>query len=83
MSLQDPDLKRPVTQGDVRTLVLPSGGTIEIPLPNSKSRKIAINPPSPMLRGPEGGSIILPVIIGIAIGAAVGGAVVYWALNRQ
>jgi hypothetical protein len=83
MSLQDPDLQRPVTKGDVRTLVLPSGGTVEIPMPKSKQKGIIINPPSRGLADfAGGGSSMMPVVIGVLVGAAIGGAIV-WAITRH
>lgn len=82
MSLQDPDLQRPATQGDVRVLVLPSGGTVEIPMPKSKSRAIAIKPPSAAFRGSLGPSA-MPIVIGVIVGLAVGGAAVWWLTHRQ
>ena len=83
MSLQDPDLQRPVTKGDVRVLVLPSGGTVEIPMPKSKSKGITINPPSRGIAGfAEGGSSLMPVVIGVVVGAAIGGAIV-WMMVRH
>lgn len=82
MSLQDPDLRRPVSRGDVRTLVLPSGGTIEVPLPKSKRREITINPASRGLAEAATGSSILPVVFGIVAGAVIGGAIV-WAIYRN
>jgi hypothetical protein len=71
-----------VTKGDVRTLVLPSGGTVEIPMPKSKQKGIVINPPSQGLADFAGGSSIMPVVIGVVVGAVVGGAIV-WALTRR
>jgi hypothetical protein len=79
--MQDPDLARPPTHGDVRVLVLPSGGTVEIPMPKSKSRSIVIKPPSTLL-GSAAGPSIAPVVIGVVVGLVVGGAVV-WALSRR
>ena len=82
MSLQDPDLQRPVTSGDVRVLVLPSGGTVEIPMPKSKSRSITIKPPSRGLSDFAHGSSAMPVVIGVVVGAIVGGAIV-WAIHKH
>jgi len=83
MSLQDPDLSRAPTRGDVRTLVLPSGGTVEIPMPKSKQKGITINPPSRGLADfAGGGSSVMPVVIGVVAGAIIGGAIV-WALTRH
>ncbi len=66
----------------MRVLVLPSGGTVEIPMPNSKRKGIAIRPPSPMLRGAMGTSYT-PVVIGLLVGVAIGGGVVWWLSRRQ
>lgn len=82
MSLQDPDLQRPVTHGDVRVLVLPSGGTIEIPMPKSKSKGIVIKPPSRGLSDFAHGSSAMPIILGVVAGAIIGGAIV-WAIHRH
>ena len=81
MSLQDPDLQRPVTQGDVRVLVLPSGGTVEIPMPRSKTRAITIKPPSRGLSDFAHGSSVMPVVLGVVVGAIIGGAIV-WAVTK-
>lgn len=80
MSLQDPDLQRPVSKGDVRTLVLPSGGTIEIPLPRSKRTGLTINPPSRGLSDFAHGSSMMPIVVGVLVGAVIGGAIV-WAIH--
>jgi hypothetical protein len=81
--MRDPDLQRPPTSGDVRVLVLPSGGTVEIPMPKSKSRAITIKPPASAFRGSAGGSITMPVILGVAVGVAVGGAIVWLVLRHK
>lgn len=62
--------------GQVRTLRLPHGGTVQIPLPGSKAR-FAINPSSVLA---DGGPSRLPsILLGVAVGFAVGAAVVwYW-----
>jgi hypothetical protein len=80
--MNDPDLQRPPTSGDVRVLVLPSGGTIEIPMPRSKSRSIAIKPPSRGLSDFAHGSSVMPIVIGVLVGAAIGGAVVWYVARR-
>lgn len=80
--MKDPDLQRPPTEGDIRVLVLPSGGTVEIPMPKSKSRAISIKPPSAAFRGSLGPSIT-PVVIGVVVGLAIGGATMWWLVNRQ
>lgn len=82
MSLHDPDLQRPVTSGDIRVLVLPSGGTVEIPMPKSKSRAITIKPAASVFRGADGGSIT-PVVLGVVVGLAIGGGVVWWLLRSK
>jgi hypothetical protein len=79
-SLQDPDLQRPVSKGDTRVLVLPSGGTVEIPMPKSKSRAITINPPSRGLSDFAHGSSMMPIVVGVLVGAVIGGAIV-WAIH--
>jgi len=80
--MNDPDLQRPPTHGDVRVLVLPSGGTVEIPLPRSKSRAIAIKPPSRGLSGLAHGSSVAPIVIGVLVGAVIGGVVVWYVAKR-
>jgi hypothetical protein len=80
--MNDPDLQRPPTHGDVRVLVLPSGGTVEIPMPRSKSRTIAIKPPSRGLSDFAHGSSAMPIVIGVLVGAAIGGAVVWYVARR-
>jgi len=60
-----------------RTLFLPHGGTVAIPMPGSKAR-FAVNPPS-VLAESDGTSRLPTVLIGIAIGIAIGAtAVLYW-----
>ena len=60
-----------------RTLILPHGGTVQIPMPGSKAR-FAVNPPS-VLADSDGSSRLPTILIGIAIGCAIGAAAVwYW-----
>jgi hypothetical protein len=66
--------------GNMRTLVLPSGGTIDIPLPGSKSS--IVMRPSSMLHDADGGSNIPLLIAGVVIGVAVGVAATAWYLRR-
>ena len=61
---------------NVRTLVLPHGGTVDIPLPGSKAR-FSMNPPS-VLAESDGTSRLPTVLVGIAIGIAVGAAAVWY-----
>lgn len=62
--------------GQTRTLYLPHGGTVEIPLPGSKAR-FAIKPSSVLADG--GYSRWPTVMVGLAVGFAVGAVVVwYW-----
>ena len=60
-----------------RTLYLPHGGTVQIPMPGSRAR-FAVNPPS-VLAESDGTSRIPTLIIGLAVGLAIGAvAVWYW-----
>lgn len=68
----------PVPRGDVRTLVLPNGGTIDIPLLPGGRRRFEIKRPS-VLHGPGGSRvpiIVASVVIGVVIG--VGAAAWYY-----
>ena len=63
---------------NTRTLILPNGGTMEIPLPGTKGR-FEINPPT--LLGGE--SSRLPTLLaGILIGGVVGVTAAVWLLRR-
>ena len=65
-----------MSDGQTRTLYLPHGGTVEIPLPGSKAR-FAIKPSSVL--ADSGGSRLPTILLGLAVGFAMGAAVVwYW-----
>lgn len=67
--------------GNVRTLTLPSGGTIDIPLPGSKS-EFAIHQPS-ILHDSDGNTNVPLLVAGIVIGVAVGVAATTWYMRRH
>lgn len=78
--MRDPDLRRPPTNGHTRTLVLPSGGTLEIPMPTSKSTKIVVKPPKGL--GESIHESRAPLFVGVLVGVAIGGGLVWWALRK-
>ena len=66
---------------NTRTLYLPDGGTVQIPLPGSNGR-FEMTPPSALAFA--GGDSRLPTLmIGILLGATAGVAVTAWYLNRR
>ena len=68
------------SDGNVRTLVLPDGGTLTIPLPGSKAR--FAHKPGGLLA--ESASRTVPtLLIGIVLGAAVVAGVVVWRKRRR
>lgn len=68
------------SDGNVRTLVLPDGGTLTIPLPGSKAR--FIHKPGSLLADSESRPIPT-LVIGIVLGAAVGAGVAVWYMGRR
>ena len=68
-------------RGNTRTLYLPNGGTMEIPLPGSDAR-FAVNPPS-ALAFADGGSRLPTLMVGVLLGAVAGAAATVWYLNRR
>lgn len=79
--MRDPDLTRPPTSGHFRSLVLPSGGSLEIPLPSSKQTRITVKPPKGL--GESVHESKLPLFIGVACGLAIGIGVTIWVLRRH
>jgi hypothetical protein len=65
----------------MRDLVLPSGGTLQIPLPSAKSGRITVKPPKGL--GESVHESKLPLIIGVAVGVAIGVGATYWILRRH
>ncbi len=60
-----------MASSNTRTLVLPNGGTMDIPLPGSTAR-FAMKPPSALAAAEACPRMVPTVAIGIAIGVAVG-----------
>lgn len=67
--------EHPAPRGDVRTLILPNGGTLDIPLPGGRAR-FAIRQPS-MLHG-DGGSRVPIVAVSVVLGVAIGVGAAAW-----
>jgi hypothetical protein len=67
------------SDGNVRTLVLPDGGTLTIPLPGSKAR-FAHKPGGFLAESEE--RTVPTLLIGIVLGAAVGAGVAVWCMRR-
>jgi hypothetical protein len=68
-------------RGDVTTLSLPDGGTIDIPLPGATTR-FAIHAPS-ILSAPDGDSRLPAILAGVTIGLVIGVAATTWYLKRK
>jgi hypothetical protein len=68
------------SDGNVRTLVLPDGGTLTIPLPGSKAR--FAHKPGGLLAESESRTVPT-LLIGIVLGAAVGAGVAVWCMRRS
>jgi hypothetical protein len=66
---------------NTRTLYLPNGGTLEIPLPGSNAR-FEVNPPS-ALSFADGGSRLPTLVVGVLLGAVAGTAITVWYLNSR
>jgi hypothetical protein len=66
--------------GNVRTLTLPAGGTITIPLPGSKT-PFAIHQSS-VLRDSDGSFNYPLLVAGVVLGVAVGVAATAWYMSR-
>ena len=65
---------------NVRTLVFPNGGTMDIPLPGSNAR-FALRPGS-ALNAPDGSSRI-PIFVALAIGLVIGVTATAWYFHRR
>lgn len=63
-----------------RTLYLPHGGTLEIPLPGSKAR-FSINPATALAES-DGSSRLPSIMIGVVIGVAIGAAAAAWYFKK-
>ncbi len=68
------------SDGNVRTLVLPDGGTLTIPLPGSRAR--FAHKPGGLLAESEAHTVPT-LVIGIVLGAAVGAGVAVWCMRRR
>lgn len=64
---------------NTRTLWLPNGGTVEIPLPGSSAR-FEMNPVSLSLAG---GSRLPTLLVGAVIGAGIGVGLTVWYLRSK
>lgn len=78
--MRDPDLRRAPTGGSTRSLVLPSGGTLEIPMPATKQTHITVKPPRGL--GEAMHESKWPLVLGVAVGIAIGVGATYWLLRR-
>lgn len=66
---------------NVRTLYLPDGGTVQIPLPGSDAR-FQMNAPTALAFA--GGDSRLPTLmVGVLLGAVAGTAITVWYLKRR
>lgn len=66
---------------NTRTLYLPDGGTVQIPLPGSDAR-FSMNAPSALAFA--GGDSRLPTLmVGVLLGAVAGTAITVWYLNKR
>jgi len=68
-------------EANVRTLRLPDGGTMDIPLPGSKAR-FSMRPGS-MLSSPDGSFPVVPVMLGVVLGVALGVGATAWYMRRK
>jgi hypothetical protein len=66
---------------NTRTLYLPNGGTMEIPLPGSNAR-FEVNPPT-SLSFSDGSSRLPTIMVGVLLGAAAGAAITVWYLRHR
>lgn len=66
---------------NTRTLWLPHGGSLEIPLPGSNAR-FEMNPPS-ALSFSDGNSRMPTVLVCLVVGAVAGAAVTVWYLHHR
>lgn len=71
----------PPTSGNVRTLILPSGGTMDIPLPGTKAR-FAIRRQS-VLSSPGTWSRVPTILVCLTVGAAIGVGATAWYYSRR
>ncbi len=72
----------PPPSGDVRTLLLPSGGTMDIPLPGSKAR-FAVRQKSLLADAETCPHLASTVMICLAVGAAIGVGAAAWYYSRR
>lgn len=80
--MNDPDLRRPPTDSDVRTLVLPGGGSIQIPMPGSKAAP-SIRRASSFADADSCPHLGATVIVSVVVGVAIGATVTAWVLHRR
>lgn len=66
--------------GNVRTLVFPNGGTMDIPLPGSNAR-FALRPGSAL--NSSDGSSRLPILVALVIGLTIGVTATAWYFHRR
>lgn len=69
------------SDGHVRTLILPSGGTMDIPLPGTNIQRFAIRPGNTLSDATH--SPKLSLVIGLVLGAAIGVGVTVWYLKHK
>lgn len=71
-----------MASSNTRTLVLPNGGTMDIPLPGSVAR-FAMKPPSALAAAEACPHLAPTIMIGLVLGIAVGvAAAAYYLHNR-
>jgi len=71
-----------MASSNTRTLVLPNGGTMDIPLPGSAAR-FAMKPPSALAAAEACPRMIPTIAVGILIGVAVGVAATAYYLHHR
>jgi hypothetical protein len=67
---------------NTRTLVLPNGGTMDIPLPGSTAR-FAMKPPSALAAAETCPHLAPTILIGVLVGVAVGVAATAFYLHHR
>lgn len=71
-----------MASANTRTLVLPNGGTMEIPLPGSDAR-FAMRPPGVLAAAESCPAMMPTIVIGLVLGVAVGVAATAFYLHRR
>lgn len=69
---------------NTRTLIMPNGGTMEIPLPGSDAR-FSVKPPSMLAAAEMCPSLVPTIAIGLVLGVAIGiaGTAIYLHYNKR